>query len=148
MAIIQRRWTVRTSGLVAALIIASACTSSDPASASPGCERLNGSFYASDIPGVKDVNKGHDGGAIFAAGDRITAKTTPSSNMTVSLADYPPSDPNAGVTPLGWLFVDVDSFTYTVPAATNHTLKVITGFFIDLPASAIWSCSNASGPRN
>ena len=144
MAIIQRLWTVRTTGLVAAVTIASVCASSDPTSASPGCERLNGSFYASG-GGVKNVNNGHNGGAVFAAGDRVTATATPASYPKVGLADYPPSDPDAGLTPLGFVVPLTGSFDYTVPATTDHTLKVIFGFG-GIPTSVTWSCSNASGP--
>jgi hypothetical protein len=146
MAIIQRFRTVRTAGLVAAVTIASVCTSSEQASASPGCDRLNGSYYASDVPGVKNVNNGHVAGAVFTAGDRITAEGTPSSYVTVGLADYATSDPDAATTPLGFLVPLTGSFTYTVPAATNHTLRVIFGFG-GVPTTVSWSCSNQADPR-
>ena len=115
-----------------ASILIAACCLPQLAHASPGCTALNGTF------GPSFANTGNDRGTGFDAGDVITLNLVVVGGGTARLYD-------------ATLFTDliasqstVGTWTYTVPADTNHELRVSGN--AGPSTERTWSCTPAPTP--
>lgn len=115
----------------AAVAFSFMCAASGIVHASPGCDALNGTY------GPSFVATGSQTGTGFRAGDVISVTLLTGPNW-VEIQDTTPFATLATNNTVG------STLTYTVPADTNHTLKVNT---VAGPAtSSSWSCVSAPDP--